>query len=94
MQEIWCASNNPRSWTSVKRGAILPVWWSLFILSNALDDASLRLSVRVNNLDELLWATGLEIASGAASIPATIAALILIKQIFAMQMGHDQPHID
>lgn len=88
MKEIWQASKNPASWTSVERGAILPWWWFFFLVSGMLGQTSLRLSLRAKEIDELISSTGIAIASDLVSIPSAIVALILIKQIYAMQMSH------
>lgn len=88
MKEIWQASKNPATWQSVERGAILPWWWLFFIVAGMLGNASFRSSLDANKISELLTATGVTIASDVVSIPATIIALILVKQIYDMQMSH------
>lgn len=93
MTEIWQASKNPASWGTLERGSILPWWWSFFLVSGMLGQASLRTSLRAKEINELIISTGLSIASDLVSIPATIIALVLVKQIYAMQMSHVQRRI-
>lgn len=90
MREIWQASKNPASWTTVKRGAILPWWWFFFLAATLLDQASLLNSIRAKEINELILSTGMAIASDLMSIPAAIIALVLVKQIYATQMSHLQ----
>jgi hypothetical protein len=93
MSEIWQASKDPASWTTVARGSILPWWWSFFLVSGMLGQASFRTSLRAKEVNELIWSTGLTITSDLVSIPAAIIAVVLVKQIYAMQMSHVQRHI-
>lgn len=93
MREIWQASKNPASWTTVERGSILPWWWCFFLVSGMFGQASLRASLRAKEINELIISTGIAIATDLVSIPATIIALVLVKQIYAMQMSHAQRRI-
>jgi Domain of unknown function (DUF4328)/zinc-ribbon domain len=90
MREIWKASKNPDSWTTVKPGTILPWWWFFFLAQCALGQASLRTSLRAKEINELITSTGILMASDLVSIPGTLIALVLVKQIYEMQMSHIQ----
>lgn len=90
MREIWCASKTPTSWKTVVRGIVLPWWWFFFLLSTSLGNAALRTTFRAKEIDDFLVSTGIAIASDAVHIPATIIALILVRQIHEMQMSHVQ----
>ena len=50
MQEIWKASKNPTDWRSQSTSAVLPVWWMLWLTSNALDQAVFRLTMRAEEI--------------------------------------------
>jgi hypothetical protein len=93
MKEIWQASKNPASWATVERGSILPWWWFFFLLAGMLGQATLRTSLRAKEINGLIESTGVAMASDLVSIPATIIALVLVKQIYAMQMSHVQRRI-
>jgi hypothetical protein len=93
MKEIWQASKNPASWTTVKRGSILPWWWFFFLAAGLLGQATFRASLQAKEINELIRSTGIAMASDLVSIPATIIALVLVKQIYAMQMSHVQRRI-
>jgi hypothetical protein len=91
MREIWQASKNPASWATVERGSILPWWWLFFVAAGLLGQTSFRISLRAKEINELILSTGITIAADLVSIPAAIIALVLVKQIFEMQMSHVQP---
>jgi hypothetical protein len=90
MREIWQASKNPASWKSVDRGAVLPWWWFFFLANNILGQAVLRTSLQAKEINELITSTAIMIASDLVSIPAILIALVLVKQIYKMQMSHVQ----
>ena len=92
MREIWCASKST-SWETVARGTVLPWWWFFFLLSTSLGNAALKATFRAKEIDDFLVSTGIAIASDAVHIPATIIALILVRQINEMQMSHVQYRI-
>jgi len=93
MKEIWQTSKTPTSWESVTRGTVLPWWWFFYLISNMLANASFRSSLHAKEIGELLTSTGITIASNVINIPAAIVALVLVKQIYEMQMSHVQQHI-
>ncbi len=93
MKEIWRASKAPTSWESVARGTVLPWWWFFLLISAMLDNASFRTALRAKEIGELLTTTGITIVSDVVSIPATIIALVLVRQIYEMQMSHVQHRI-
>jgi uncharacterized protein DUF4328 len=87
MREIWQASANPALWQHQPRGSILPLWWTFFLLSNFLGNASFRLSLRANTLPDLIVAGAVQAANDVADIVSTAIALVLVTQIFRMQMA-------
>ena len=91
MKEIWRASKNPDAWQSEHRGAILPWWWLFFVLMGIFGNASLKASLKAKEINELLTATGLSMAADLISVPASILAVVMVRQIFEMQMTYGQP---
>jgi Domain of unknown function (DUF4328) len=87
MCEIWQASANPAHWQQQPRGPILPLWWTFFLLSNFLGNASFRLSLRANTLPDLVLAGIVQGANDVVDIASTAIALVLVGQIFRMQMA-------
>jgi len=87
MCEIWQASANPAYWQQQTRGSILQVWWAFFLLSNFLGNASFRLSLRARTVPDLLLAGTVGAVNDAVDIVSTAIALVLVTQIFRMQMA-------
>jgi hypothetical protein len=87
MREIWQVSANPAHWQQQPRGSILPLWWTFFLLSGFLGNASFRLSLRAKTLPDLILAGTVSAASDAVDIVSTAIALVLVTQIFRMQMA-------
>jgi len=87
MREIWQASADPAHWQQQPRGSILPLWWTFFLLSNFLGNASLRLSLRASSVPDLILAGMVGAANDVLDIVSTAIALVLVTQIFRMQMA-------
>ena len=87
MREIWQASANPAHWQQQPRSAILPLWWTFFLLSNFIANASFRLNLRAQTVPDLILAGTVSVANDALDIVSNVAALVLVTQIFRMQMA-------
>ena len=87
MREIWQASADPAHWQQQPRRTILPLWWTFFLLSNFIGNASFRLSLRAQTVSDLILAGTLAAANDVVDIAADMAALVLVTQIFRMQMA-------
>lgn len=85
MKEIWKASNDPAAWESVKRGAVLPWWWAMFLISGALGNLEARLGFAAKTLEQIKAATSVAIVSDVAFAIACAVTLMLVRQIQAMQ---------
>lgn len=88
MKEIWRTSKSPASWESVTRGGVLPWWWFFFLVSAFFSNALARTGLGAKEIDDLVRITGILMASDLVDIPAAVVALILVRQIYAMQMSH------
>ncbi|MHC4616981.1 MAG: DUF4328 domain-containing protein [Planctomycetota bacterium] len=89
MKEIFKASKSPANWFNQTRTAepILTWWWVFWILSGVLAKASLRLSLRAEEIDELITANIISLISDVADIPSTVLTLVLVGTVFRMQMS-------
>jgi Domain of unknown function (DUF4328) len=88
-KEIWRASASPKHWRSVTSTALLPVWWALFLIAAYLGQADLNATVRTIELPTEglpLFANALSLAGNIVEIPLDIAFIVLIRQIYRMQM--------
>lgn len=85
MKEIWRASFDPENWRSVKVASILPLWWTLWILSSVLGQAAFRATMRADERSELIAASVIMLVSDAIDIPLAIVAIALVTRIWAAQ---------
>ena len=85
MKEIWKASHNPSDWSTQKAGSILVLWWFLWIVTNAIGNASFRFSMRAEELNELITLNMINQASEVFSIPLAFVTLSIINSIYHAQ---------
>jgi len=86
MKEIWKVSGNPRRWEAEPAGGILTVWWTLWILSNLLGQAVLRMSMAADTAEKLQIATSFSIFATLMDIPLSIVAIKMVSTIHARQV--------
>jgi hypothetical protein len=85
MQEIWKASKNPAAWTTEKVPQLVGLWWAIWIVYSMAGNASFRLSMRADEINEFVNSTVVTIASDVAALPLCVALLALMTQVQAMQ---------
>jgi hypothetical protein len=88
MREIWKASASPARWNDQPRGEILPWWWAFFLFSNILNQAAFRLALRAETLPQITAASTTSVVADAVDIVSSSIALVLVGQIYRMQMAH------
>jgi hypothetical protein len=94
MKDLWRASNNPAAWTTLTASAILPAWWTLWLLSNAFGQMSFRVKMAAKGLEGLQASTYVDIVTEAMDIPLCLVAFSLVSQIANAQNSHvpTSPH--
>jgi hypothetical protein len=93
MKEIWAATKNPADWKNERRGAILPWWWFLFILSNTLSNVYIRMSLSAEGADQITRATEMGMASEIALIASTIVAYKVVSEISGLQFSRSSQSV-
>ena len=88
MKEIWLASAAPADWQNHPRGAILPWWWFCFLLSGITGNILFRLARAATDVSTLMSADVMIIIADTASILLSWLALVLVGQIYRMQVSH------
>jgi Domain of unknown function (DUF4328) len=88
MKEIWKANADPGNWQSQPRSPLLPWWWFLWIVSCIVANAMFRYTLKAEELDELINASGISIASDALDVPLDLVLIAIIDRIWRMQAGH------
>jgi hypothetical protein len=88
MKEIWQASANPARWQDEPRGSILPLWWTFFLLSAAVSIVTIRFSMSAEAAPEMIAFGSVSVAGDVIEIGSSLIALVLVRQIYRMQMTH------
>lgn len=88
MKEIWKASINPQDWTNQPRSSLLPWWWFFWIVSNMFANASFRLTLRAEEIGELLAANVVTQLSDVTGIPLSLIVIAIVNKVHEMQMSH------
>ncbi len=92
MKEIWKASHDADNWKESNVPALLPWWWFLFIISSLLGNVSLRVTLRAEELEELLNANIITQISDISSIPLALVTMAVIMNIHKAQMSRAINH--
>lgn len=90
MKEIWRASHRPGDWQTVPAGALVSWWWLFWIVSNILGQAIFRMSLRADDLDELIFANRLHLTSDVFDIGLNVVTLMLVNRIYGAQVTYFQ----
>lgn len=89
MKEIWKASSSPSNWQGAPSGALLGIWWFLWLLSTFANYAVLRFFWAIGErIQDFIAANALAAVMDVLEIPLTVSFLILVKKIHKMQMAH------
>jgi hypothetical protein len=71
---------------------VLPVWWTLWIISNILGNVLMRLSLRAQTVEQFITATQITIINCLVDIVLNLVAAILVARIWmAQQRQHENP---
>lgn len=88
MKEIWKASHSPNDWSNASVSSILPWWWFFWLANNFFGQAVLRMSLKANEIDELMNVNLVNQASDIVSIPLALITLALVNNIYKAQISH------
>jgi hypothetical protein len=88
MKEIFKASKNPADWANQTSSPIVGWWWGFWIISAFLGQASFRISLGAQEIDELLTANVVMMISEVVDIPSAIITIVLVGKILEMQMSN------
>lgn len=88
MKEIWKASKSPSNWESQNTSGIVPMWWTLWLISNLLGQAIFRFSKHAEELNELMNLNIVTQISNVLNIPLALVLLAIVSNIQNMQKRH------
>lgn len=85
MDEIWRASASAAQWRQLATPALLRFWWGCWLAVAFIGNASMRLSLRAKELDELLLANAVGIVFETADIALCLAFAAVVTRVTVMQ---------
>jgi hypothetical protein len=85
MSDLWRASQNPADWTRLQVGALVPVWWTLWILSGIMGRMVMQKTMAAQGLAEIEMATWFQILNSILHIVICFVTLAMVLQIAAAQ---------
>lgn len=97
MKEIYQASLNPHEWEDKPVPTLLPMWWTLWLVSIALNNLDVRLWWRLDENSSVPDFIAANLAAQAAlvsDIPLTLVLLVIINRIYRMQGEYRRQRLD
>lgn len=97
MKEIWQASLGPENWPDRPVPMLLPVWWTLWLVSIALGNIDLRSwwSLDENSgVGDFIAANIAAQAAAVWNIPLALVLVAIVNSINRMQAEHQRPSLD
>jgi hypothetical protein len=87
LKEIFKASHPDfgHEWKNAPIPKILPLWWTLFILSIGLGQILFRMTLRAESLEELIDASQLMLVSDLVDIPLSALGFALVATLGSLQ---------
>ena len=85
MKEIWRASHPTEDWRSSTRPGFLPWWWFLWITTSIVGQASFRMSMWAEEIDELIDLSVVNQVFDILEIPLALAFLAVVNSVHQRQ---------
>ncbi|HET6430690.1 DUF4328 domain-containing protein [Dyella sp.] len=85
MDEIWRASASAAQWQQLTTPALLRFWWGCWLAVAFVGNASMRLSLRAKELDELLLANTVGIVFELSDFALCVAFAAVVTRITMLQ---------
>ena len=86
MKEIWKTSSNPQEWKNQSVSWLLPWWWFFWIVSNFTGNASLRMAIKVDDLNDYFNLNLVTQFSEITSLAMTLIFIAIISRVHIMQI--------
>ncbi len=85
MKEIWQTSAGPSHWRETAVPALLPWWWTLWLLAGATGAMAVPLLLRADIPSSIAWASMIDIVSSAVDVPACVILIVIVNRVAQMQ---------
>lgn len=77
------------NWQEAPTPGILPVWWTLWLLSSVASRLAMRTSMNAETVEELLEAARIDLWSTLLALPLTIVVLLIVTTLTSWQSAKD-----
>jgi hypothetical protein len=92
MRFLWQASRDARNPSGQDTSWVLPLWWTLWLISQFLGNIAFQTSYRDHTIAGLKIATGLQLADSLLGIPLYLVAALMVTRIWeAQRKQHENP---
>lgn len=85
MKEIWRNTAQQAGDTSEGWEALLGAWWFLWIVGNLVSNAAFRMSLRANEVHELISSNLATLWSDVLELPLAVVFIIMVRKLTALQ---------
>ena len=85
MSELWRASKSPTQWSDLSKG-LVPLWWTLWIVSSIMGQISFRLSMAADTVPLIVGSTWVSLADDVLDVPMCLVAMFMLMKIQRSQV--------
>ncbi|WP_163932494.1 DUF4328 domain-containing protein [Paraferrimonas sp. SM1919] len=85
MKQLWQASQSPADWQNQSTPGLLSIWWTLWLVGNALGQVIFRLANRAEEIEQFIMLNIINHISDVIDILLAIALMQVVKNISEMQ---------
>jgi hypothetical protein len=85
LNDAWCVSLSPESWRAQDTPPVLRLWWGLWIVTSALDNASFRRQLRASDVGAQMATAGLDLISDVLWIGLCLVLIRIVRRLSAQQ---------
>jgi hypothetical protein len=85
MRSLWLHSRSVHRPEAEETTWVLPVWWTMWLVSASLGNAAMRATLRADTIEELLISTRIELVSCAVDVPLYVVVTLLVTRIWQAQ---------
>lgn len=90
MKQIWAASQDPQNWPDQRIPGLLPLWWTLWIVSGITGRISWKLNSTAETIEDMAAADTFDLVTAPIDLILIIVFLTMISRIHAMQAAARQ----
>lgn len=83
--DAWKVSLGPQDWRERETPALLTWWWGTWLFVSALDNASLRMDMRADDVGDARWIAAMDGVSAILWIPLTLLLIRIVRRLSAQQ---------